>query len=153
MNFTETEKLSNDEIAAIRRLWNDSYPSVIEHRTIEETISYVGALVKARHVIVREANDVVAWFADFDRDQRRFFVMIVDKRFKRRGLGSQLLDFSKKENDHLYGWIVLNEEYKLIDGSHYSSPLSFYEKNGFIILPEVKSPTNILDAVLIKWEK
>lgn len=89
----------------------------------------------------------------FTRDEEIWFSIIINKNHQKRGIGRMLLNKAKEGYIVLNGWVVDKDSYLKQDGSPYSSPLGFYQKNGFEVLPEIRLSNEKLSAVKIRWTK
>ena len=87
------------------------------------------------------------------RDNERWFAIILHSKFQGRGLGTKLLKFAKHQEQELNGWVIDHNRDKKKNGECYTSPLSFYLKNGFEKLPENRFKSQKISAVKIKWKK
>jgi GNAT superfamily N-acetyltransferase len=95
----------------------------------------------------------LVWHCDFERDSERNFAMIVSRQAQGLGIGTKLLSLAKSINNSLFGWVVIGDGYKKIDGSEYPSPVGFYEKTGFDILYDQTWESDVLKTVKIRWGK
>ncbi|MFY0674111.1 MAG: GNAT family N-acetyltransferase [Bacteroidia bacterium] len=145
--------LSSSQEQQIFSLWNAEYPASICHSNINNLRHYLSKLENPKHLFIFDNEAVVAWYCDFDRNQERNFAMIVSRQAQGRGIGTQLLDEAKANNNMLCGWVVKGNGYQKLDGSNYDSPLAFYQKNGFEILHDQIWETDVLKTVKIRWCK
>ncbi|MFT5780517.1 MAG: GNAT superfamily N-acetyltransferase [Crocinitomicaceae bacterium] len=134
------------------QLWNREYPASLAYDSIESFDAYISSLIDARHVLIQSKEGIIqGWYFDFLRDGNRNFGMLLDARIQGAGVGSELLRRSKVSNSELHGWAVESSKYKKMDGTFYKSPIDFYRKNGFEIIPEVQFTTEQLTAIKIQW--
>jgi GNAT superfamily N-acetyltransferase len=115
-------------------LWNKEYPATLAHKTLEDFEAYLATLSYCKHYLLVENTAIFAWGFEFDRNEERWFALIVDENEQGKRIGSQLLNRMKHENKTLNGWVIDHSNAKMSDGSFYRSPMTFYLKNGFAVL-------------------
>lgn len=154
MNITHSTELSTGEKEAVLRLWNNEYGHKIRKETVAELDIYFNGLGDLHHFLLRDDAGVVhAWAATFTRNNDRWFAIIIDGSIQRRGYGKQLLNVLKAHEEDLSGWVVDHDKDTKSDGSPYISPMDFYLKNGFEVLPEERFESEQMSAVRIRWKK
>jgi GNAT superfamily N-acetyltransferase len=153
MQLHQTTSLTPYEKEAIRSVWNGEYPVKLTLATMQDMEEYFLGLQNARHSLLMDGDNVAAWAADFDRDNERWFAIIVDGKYQRAGLGGKLLDHLKQHNAVLNGWVADHNNDLKQNGAPYISPLSFYLKHGFEVLADVRLELEKLSAVKIRWTK
>lgn len=146
--ITKTKVLTDSQSAQINKLWNEEYPLKLKDRF---PILLDGA-ADYNHYIIEENNNVIAWAVDFEKENQIRFSIIVSSFYKGKGLGSLLINKLKKENNEFYGWVIDHNNDLKSNGEKYLSPINFYLKHGFEILPEKRIDTEMINAVLIKWK-
>ena len=104
-------------------------------------------------LVVDEHQNIKGWYVDFVRNNKKWFVIIVASAVQGEGLGTKLLDLAKNKEPLLNGWVVNHNNERKSNGEWYNSPIEFYLKNKFQILPTIKLEVNNLSAIKIKWEK
>ena len=147
MEIFKTKKLSNSQFEQINKLWNKEFPTNLKNRfgkLLENVEDY-------NHYIVEREGQILAWAADFEKDDERRFSIIVAQDQQGKGIGTLLLNRLKRDVGELYAWVVDNNDYIKTNGEIYHSPIAFYEKNGFEILEEVRSNSELIKAVKIKY--
>lgn len=95
----------------------------------------------------------MGWALTFERENEKWFAIILSEKIKGKGLGRKMLNELKKEEQVLNGWVIDHNNDKKKNGQQYISPLKFYEKCGFIILSDVRLELDKISAVKIKWMK
>lgn len=151
-SIIKTDKLTLDEKCEILTLWNEEYPSQLGHKNIESLEAYLEGCAKKLHWFAQsEDGSTCGWLMCFERDDERWFAMIVSRAHQGKGLGKALLTEAKKVESILNGWAVDKTGYYKRDDSPYGAPLEFYLKNGFEVKPEVRFETEILSSVKIVW--
>jgi GNAT superfamily N-acetyltransferase len=137
----------------LHQLWNSEYPSVLNYvdfQTFEANISTWGSV---NHRLINRGEEVVGWLADFDRDDQRWFALIVSRRFQRSGIGRRLIELAKQNNDELNGWVIDEPGHSKADGSAYISPLPFYLRLGFHIEKISFLDKYAIQATKINWTR
>lgn len=148
------EHLSPEETNNLFALWNAAYPALIAFENAESFQRYLDGLVGIKHYLLKApAGPVQGWAFSFDRENERWFAILLSTGLQGRGYGKMLIDCLKQEERKLTAWVVEGNHYVKKDGSTYSSPLSFYLKNGFNVFSGEKSTGTILDTVKIRWTK
>ncbi|SEO83380.1 hypothetical protein SAMN05192574_1143 [Mucilaginibacter gossypiicola] len=153
MKILVQESLSNKEIEAAFRLWNNEYPEKLKFDAIEDFNGYLNNLdAKMHFLLINEQEGIVGWSATFFRDNARWFAIILDSNIHGMGYGTSMLDEIKKRENQLTGWVIDKDDVLRADGFRYKSPLQFYIKNGFNVLPECRMESEKISAVKITWQ-
>lgn len=148
----ECQQLSPLQQVEIMALWNQEYPRRISYQNVGEFTAYLAQLEDVFHVVsLDEGNQVNAWYCDFIRDGERWLAMILASGAQGQGLGSSLLQGGKARQPILNAWVVDHSTDLKQDGTVYQSPLPFYKKNGFKVLPEIRLDTPQISAVKMRW--
>ena len=154
MQLTETQSLSHSQKEAIFKLWNECYPSALAYTSLEQLDEYFGGLSELHHCFLTDdGNSIVGWAFTFTREYEKWFAIIVDDAHQSKGCGTLLLNHLKEIEPALNGWIIDSNNYKKEDGSLYASPAAFYEKNGFVVLPDVRLHHSKFSAIKIQWDQ
>lgn len=150
----ETTLLNNEQKQAVYRLWNQEYPENLCYDSIDDFDLYLDKLTGQHHyLLIGSNNHIEGWAFSFVRGYAKWFAIILDQAIQRQGKGSLLLNCLKEHEPVLHGWVTdRNNEVKR-NGELYRSPLAFYEKNGFMVLPEIRLELDKLSAVKIVWKK
>lgn len=152
MTIVETKYLDDMQKQAVYQLWNDEYPVQIMHKDMDELEAYLTNLSEPRHYLaVNDGNEICGWAFTFDRDGERWFAIIVGDTAQRSGLGTQLLNTLKTNEQALNGWAADHDNDRKRNGEVYRSPLGFYEKNGFEILKDIRLDHPSLSVIKISW--
>jgi len=150
MEIVYCDSLSLVDKVFILKLWNSEYPTSIEHKDIKSLETYLNALTAPKHYFLIVNKKAVGWYCDFDRDNARWFAMIIAREMQGKGAGTKLIENAKKNNTALNGWVVQDNSLIRKDGSAYPSPILFYARNGFEITHKTWE-TEALKTVKIKW--
>lgn len=154
MNFLQTEQLSNDYKKEIFQIWNKEYPEKLAFQGVENFEEYLSKLENPNHYIIQNSrNKIIGWAVDFNRDNEKWFAIIVDQNEQHKGLGEKLLLELQKHNIELNGWVIDHDKDLKRNGEKYLSPLVFYLNHNFETLPDIRLENEILSAVKIKWKK
>jgi GNAT superfamily N-acetyltransferase len=145
--FTSTH-LSEKHHAQINVLWDDEYPATLEGRF---SMLLDDAILFKHFLILDQEENVLAWAVYFQKDEEIRFSILVDRKYQGLGYGKQLIDALKDELPEFYGWVIDKPNFIRKDGSAYPSPLSFYLKLGFEILPDQRIDNDMINAVKVTF--
>ena len=135
-------------------LWNDEFPEKLNYQTLADFESYLSNLEDQFHILILDNNqNIKGWYFDFIRDDERWFAILLDAEISGKGYGTQLLNLAKEKEPVLNGWVIDHPNNKKRNGEAYRSPLNFYLKNGFKLLPENRLELEKLSAVKIRWKE
>jgi GNAT superfamily N-acetyltransferase len=153
MMIVEKPFLVPAEKERVCELWNNEYPHRVSTH-IEAFEDYLGRTTHHRHfLMVDDDARITGWAYTFDRDGERWFSIILDRDQQGKGLGRQMLKKLQSTEEALCGWVTDHDDELLSNGQPYKSPLMFYLKIGFVILPEIRFESETMSAVKIRWEK
>ena len=152
VKINPTRRLSDREKAGVYNLWNQEYPANLRYTCMEDFDLYLSQLSNISSLLLTEDGEILGWAFKFEREKEMWFAMIIDAKLHGRGFGTALLQELKIEEEVLNGWVVEHNNYLKINGKRYQSPLGFYLKNKFKILPEKLLETAFLSAVQIQWK-
>lgn len=151
MNILETKSLNPSQKQQILEIWNREYPSSLSYDE-EGFEKYLHKLSDKWHLLALDDQEkVVGWLDCFIRNEERFFSLIVYEKMQGKGLGSQLLNQAKERHRELNGWVVDDSNQLKANGELYKSPLQFYVKNGFEVLPDIRFENEKMKAVRVRW--
>ena len=154
MRITKRKKLSPEQKQELFDLWNTEYPVNLRYNDISELEEYLNKFEDQNHILLIDENGrIKGWYADFLRDDGRWFLAILHPEIQGRGFGTQLIEMAKRTNEELNGWVIKEEIYLKRNGEMYRSPIEFYRKNGFDILDQTQLKTDKINAVKIHWSK
>lgn len=148
MEIVKTGELSEAQAAQINRLWNEEYPLKLKDRF---PILLDGASRYNHYILEDENRKLIAWAVDFEKEKQVRFSIIVGSAHKGKGLGGMLIERLKAENPEFYGWVIDHNEDLKSNGETYQTPMPFYLKHGFEILPDQRIDNEMIRAVLLKW--
>ena len=148
-----TKHLSYDQKNAILGLWNNEYPQKLVLKTIVDLEGYFAALDDLTHHLIYNQDNIVGWYFNFYREDLKWFAIILDSASHGKGIGTMMLDLVRENETELNGWVIDHNNDIKVNGMLYKSPLDFYVKNGFKILPDKRLETEMISAVQIRWKK
>ncbi|MFC0512813.1 N-acetyltransferase [Mucilaginibacter angelicae] len=135
-------------------LWNNEYPQNLRYNTITEFDDYLNGLQEKKYyLLIDDEGIIAAWAATFERNNEKWFAIIINSAIHGKGHGTAILNEIKKEEQHLVGWVIDHERDSKVNGDKYRSPLTFYIKNQFNILPDSRIESATISAVKIVWGK
>ena len=154
IEITQTSELNEQAKRQVFDLWNTEYPEKLAYNSLTEFDNYLKSLAKLKHfLLVNYANVISGWAFTFDRDNERWFAIILSEKIKGRGYGRKMLEKLKQVEPILNGWVIDHNNDKKKDGLIYVSPLKFYEKCEFEIQDDMRLELDKISAVKIKWIK
>ncbi|MNQ95206.1 hypothetical protein D3C85_1107550 [compost metagenome] len=137
---------------AIYDLWNKEYPAKLKHEEVKHLDNYLSHLADLEyHLLTGPSQEVVGWALRFTRNNQPWFAVVIDSNLHGQGHGRRMLEEMKKTTDELNGWVIDHNEDLKENGEYYRSPLGFYLKNEFIILPETRLELEEMSAVAVRW--
>ncbi len=153
MIFLDIHFLNTTQKKALRILWNNEYPEIIKHDTLKDFEGYINSLKNVNHTIVTKNNLIIGWYADFIRNDERWFLMILDTKFQGKGIGREVLEKAKKKYSLLNGWVVISNTYLKTNNQPYQSPIKFYKKLGFTIIENITLNSTSIKAIKIQFTR
>lgn len=139
---------------SILKLWNEEYPIKLHYTTIAELDKYLDGLIdKTYFLLINNKEEITGWATTFIRENQKWFSILLQSSIQGKGYGKMLIDKLKEKEDSLLGWVIDHNEEVKANGSIYYSPLPFYEKNGFVVQPEIRLESDKMSAVRIEWKK
>lgn len=152
MEITRQKELTEKQKRDIIKLWNEEYPKALSLSGLSAFEDYLQSLSDLCHLLlIDEADRVKGWLIYFIREDEKCFAMLLHASLQGKGYGSRLLDHAKIYNSVLNGWVVDNDDQSKQNGSNYRSPLGFYKKNGFEIIPDIQFKKNI-PGIRVRWQ-
>jgi len=154
MKILVTKSLTPEQRESIYQLWNNEYPSGLLFSELSEFREHLWSMDNIDHFLILSSDEeVIAWSMIFDRDGQRWFSIIVDTDYQGNKLGTKLVKKLKENEEELYGWVVDHDNDRKASGEKYKSPLNFYKRNGFVVVPEERYDNEKVSAVMIRWKK
>lgn len=153
MKIETAEILTNTQKEIVVRLWNAEYPVNLSFPEIADFDNFLNGVTERLHYLLfDETEHLRGWLMTFTREGERWFSVIIDTGEQKKGYGTTLLNEIKKHESEINGWAVEIDDYLKSNGEKYLSPLGFYQKNGFMILREVRLEKPDYYCVKISWK-
>lgn len=145
--------LQKDEIWALFRLWNTSYPKSVAYDSVEKIQEYLMGLEQPEHLLLETVEgEIQGWYFEFTRDNDRWFGIIIADTLQGSGWGKKLMQLAQESATTLCGWVIDHDHELRSDGSAYLSPLQFYLKLGFE-LQEERLENGPISCAKITWRR
>jgi hypothetical protein len=152
IKIIQTTELNEQAKQQVFDLWNNEYPENLSYNNLTEFDNYLQNLNNLTHFLLTDNVDIIlGWALTFDRDNEKWFAIILSENVQGKGLGRKMLDELKKVEPILNGWVIDHSNDKKKNGLTYVSPLKFYEKCRFEILTDNRLELDKISAVKIKW--
>jgi alpha-D-ribose 1-methylphosphonate 5-triphosphate synthase subunit PhnI len=153
-SIIQTNVLDQQVKQQVLDLWNSEYPEKLAHNSLTEFDNYLQNLTNLKHFLLsNDTNFIFGWALTFDRENEKWFAIILSEKIKGKGYGRKMLDKLKQEESILNGWVIDHNNDKKKNGLIYDSPLMFYVKCGFEIQTDIRLELEKISAVKIKWTK
>ena len=153
MALTAVHELTEKQRSESHELWNNEYPAPLKHQNQSDFESYLRNLQNKNHLVLLDSQRVVkGWYMSFRREDEKWFAMILNREIQGRGYGSKLLNKVLKDETLLSGWVIDHDRDLRTDGTPYRSPLDFYTKHGFQVVPDIRLEQTKISAVKIIWK-
>ena len=152
MDFIQLIALTRNQKKEVLHLWNTEYPEKLNYQNLPDFDKYLASLKDQSHIILVDKHQKIkAWYFDFNREDKKWFAIIIDTTLHGKGYGTKLLNLAKEKEPELNGWVVDHNKDIKKNGQYYSSPLDFYLKNGFNKMDNNRLELEKISAVQIKW--
>jgi GNAT superfamily N-acetyltransferase len=144
--------LNEFQIPQLMKLWNEEFPAQLGYGQLDDFEQYLSNLIAPKHWLLEEHGKVLAWALTFQREDERWFAIMVASSHQGMRLGSRLLLMLQEHEAVLNGWVIDHNRDVKANGSSYQSPLEFYLRLGFEVL-SVRLENEKISAVKIRWTK
>lgn len=152
MKIIEQTELTEDQKSRVVELWNAEYPVDLKHSEVSEFDKYLNERPNKKHfLLIDSSNKIVGWACAFDRENARWFAIIIDGKMHGQGLGVKLIDALKTAENRFFGWVIDHADSKKSNGESYRSPLGFYKKLGFKVHENERIEKEGISGVKIEW--
>ena len=154
LKVLKTTELNEQAKIQVLDLWNNEYPVKLSYSNLSDFESYLRNLSNPQHYLL--ANDrglILGWAFTFDREDERWFAIILSETIKGSGIGRKILEEIRCDEPILNGWVIDHNNDKKQNGQYYISPLKFYVKCGFEVIDDTRLEIDKLSAIKIKWMK
>ncbi|WP_311561311.1 N-acetyltransferase [Prevotella bivia] len=154
LELQQKSLLSEEEKKVLLSLWNGEYPIIISHSSLQSFNHYLDSLENVTHYLLMDLshNIIKGWAFTFDRDNLRWFAIILSPTIQKKGIGRAMLKFLITKEKPLNAWVIDQDRYMKSNGQPYLSPLSFYLKLGCEVSKEEVSKSGNFSVVRIKFE-
>lgn len=154
LKIIQSAELNEKTKKQVFDLWNAEYPEKLSYRSLTDIEIYFENLSKLKHfLLLNDANEIFGWALTFERENEKWFAIILSEKIKGKGLGRKMLDELKQTEPILNGWVIDHNNDKKMNGQYYLSPLRFYEKCGFEIITNDRLELDKISAVKIRWTR
>lgn len=146
MTIIQLQQLSADQITQISQHWDSEYPLSLQGKfnvLLEKGSQW-------QHFVALTAGMVAGWAGIFTEAGDTRFSIVVAQQAQSKGIGKQLIAQMRQYAGELEGWVVDQADVRKQDGSLYPSPLAFYQKLGFEVLPAQRFDTEALRSVRVR---
>lgn len=152
MKIIERDKLSSEQKVRIVEMWNAEYPSSIRLDGVKGLDEYLSERVDKKHFLMFDsAGEIIGWALTFERENAKWFAIILDGKAQGKGFGAKLIEALKASENRLFGWVIDNDDWRKSNGEFYKSPLGFYMKIGFQIHENERLERQKISGVKIEW--
>lgn len=125
LKLIEVNDLDSTSKKSLLAIWNSEYPIQLQHGDLDGFDLYLKPLINQKHMLLLDKSIVKGWYFEFDRDNARWFAMLLDQSIKNKGWGSRMLSKAKSTATYLSGWVIDHNNYRKANGETYKSPLGF----------------------------
>jgi GNAT superfamily N-acetyltransferase len=116
----KTPELSITQKEAVIKLWNREYPRSVMHETTASFDDYLHKRKDKTHFLLADdLQSIVGWAVLFERDNGRWFALLVDTVVQGKGYGTALLTKLKENERILHGWAVDANDVPKVNGKLY----------------------------------
>jgi len=152
LKIIQTTELNEKAKKQVLYLWNNEYPEKLSYNDLNEFDNYLQNLANLTHFLLTDEVDItLGWALTFDRNNEKWFAIILSEKIKGKGFGRKMLNEIKSNEKILNGWVIDHDNDRKKNGQQYTSPLKFYEKCDFEILNDVRLELDKISAVKIRW--
>lgn len=152
--ISQSNELDDQAKKQVIDLWNQEYPEKLTYNNPAEFDDYLQKLSNKVHFLLTNTQNVIlGWAITFDRENERWFAIILSEEIKGQGFGRQMIDKLKESETILNASIIDHNNNKKRNGQTYLSPLKFYEKCGFTVLSNERIESDKISAVKVRWTK
>ena len=119
MKTIKTPELSTAQKEGVIKIWNSEYPKSVMHQTIASFDDYLSQLKDKTHfLLLNDVDNILGWAVLFERNNGRWFALLIDSLLQGKGYGTELLTKLKKSEQILNGWVVdSNNVFKKMENS------------------------------------
>lgn len=154
MEIINQANLSLDQKSQLLTLWNNEYPEQLAYKNLEDLEQYLENLTAQNHfLLIDEYKTLQGWSFTFNREKEKWFAIIIAEKLQGKGIGTKMLNILKENEHELNAWVTDHNLDKKLNGDAYKSPLEFYKKCDFKVIPEERLELDIISAIKIRWKR
>ena len=154
LKIITTTILSEEQKRQILDLWNGEYPEKLCYNSLADFDEYLEKLTNRQHfLLTNNENKIKGWAFTFNRENEKWFAIILAEQLQGKGFGRKMLDQLKEHETVLNGWVIDHDNDLKKNGEFYQSPLKFYQKSDVEILTHERLELPKISAVKITWTK
>ena len=154
LKIIQPDELNERAKKQVFDIWNTEYPEKLSYHSLTDIENYFENLSNLKHFLLINDQDVIfGWALTFERENEKWFAIILSEKIKGKGFGRKMLDELKQTEPILNGWVIDHNNDKKMNGQYYLSPLRFYEKCGFEIITNDRLELDKISAVKIRWTR
>ena len=152
LHILQINNLDQGQKEQVLQLWNEEYPAALNYKDMQAFEEYVDQLNTPTHYLLQDqSHRIIGWAFKFVRDDACWFGIMLNSKLHGKGYGAALLNALKHDATELNGWVTAHNNDLKRDGSCYQSPVKFYLRNGFELLPDVRLNIGELSWVKMAW--
>ena len=130
IGITRNSTLSSSDLHIVLNWWNEEFPFEFE-KSQSQFDQWLKGLGSPVHYRLFDKGVFSAWAMTFDRDDERWFSILVPHCNHGKGYGQSLIRQLQADESSLCGWVITERGLRTRDGRMYSSPMNFYKKLNF----------------------
>ncbi|HEV8504498.1 MAG TPA: hypothetical protein VGQ53_03830 [Chitinophagaceae bacterium] len=89
MKIIKTPELSITQMEGVIKIWNSEYPKTLMHKTVSSFDDYLNKLKDKTHFLISDdPENILGWAILFERDNARWFALLIDKILQGKGHGT-----------------------------------------------------------------
>jgi len=122
--------IEEDLLQTVWSWWNEEFP-VEFAKDRQQFDQWLNGLAHRMHYVLFSGETFSAWAMTFDRDDERWFSILIPKANQGKGYGRQLVRALQQNEPRFCGWVITEKNLNNSEGRTYRSPLDFYLKLNF----------------------
>jgi hypothetical protein len=100
MQIIEKKELSTEEKIQISEIWNEEYPTTLSFTSQSGFDEYLNSLSNPYHYILQnENNEIKGWACKFERENEKWFAIILNKNAQGKGFGKKFMNAIKHDDN------------------------------------------------------
>ena len=151
MKIIQQNSLTPNQQKQALLIWNAVYPIAFNY-TETAFDAYLNSISPIDHYVIEINQKLAGWCFVFNRNEKRWFGIIVDSTHHGLRLGKKLITTIQSHEKELYGWVITDQNLPRPNGFTYPSPMPFYQKLGFKQIPEITDTFKGVNTIQIVWK-